>query len=227
MRPVIRRAALLAASFAALGAAGCGFISDPAPTPTPTATPTATATPTRTPTPTPSPTPTATPTATPTPTPIPTPRPPTPTPVPPTPTPVPRPPAPPPGPAYPPPSSGGDVIESCTGWTDIPASRGFKVRVECVQWRWNTLFTITVKTDYFADFDYPIRIRVEVDPPNGFSQTAFGYLYWDGHSREFAWPGDFFTFGDPVTGTYSITVKATNEVSIGFVTVAAGSFTIR
>jgi hypothetical protein len=228
MRPVIRPAALLATAFAALGAAGCGFVGDPAPTPTPTATPTATATPTRTPTPTPTPTSTPTPTATPTRTPTPTPRPPTPTPVPPTPTPVPRPPAPPPGPAYPPPSSGGDVIESCTGWTDIPASRGFKVRVECVQWRWNTLFTITVKTDYFADFDYPIRVEVEVYPPNGgLPGTASGYLYWDGHAREFSWPADFFYRRDSVTGTYSVTVRVSDLTTFPKVTIAAGSFTIR
>jgi len=221
MRPVIRPAALLAAAFAALGAAGCGFISDPAPTPTPTATPTATATPTRTPTPT------ATPTATPTPTPTPTPRPPTPTPVPPTPTPVPRPPAPPPGPAYPPPSSGGDVIESCTGSFELDAAPGFSVTVECARWGWRTLFTITVETDYFANFDYPIDIEVTVDPPNALPDSDSEYLYYDGDSAEFDWPADFLFFGQPVAGRYSITVEASNWRNFSGVTIAAGSFTIR
>ena len=109
----------------------------------------------------------------------------------------------------------------------MPASRGFKVTVECVQWDWNTLFTITVRTDYFADFDYPVRVRVEVDPPNAFSDLDTGYLYYDGDSAEFDWPADFFYLGEPVTGSYGIVVKASNRSTIGWVTIAAGTFTIR
>ena len=213
MRPVIRRAALLAASFAALGAAGCGFVSDPAPTPTPTATPTATATPTRTPrpTPAPSPTPTRTPTRTPTP------RPPA----------LPSLPAPPPGPAFPPRTGGGDAIESCTGSFELDAAPGFSVTVECARWGWRTLFTITVETDYFANFDYPIDIEVTVDPPNALPDSDSEYLYYDGDSAEFDWPADFLFFGQPVAGRYSITVEASNWRNFSGVTIAAGSFTIR
>lgn len=197
---------------AALCAGGCGIVADLEPTPT--ATPTATPTPTPTPTATPTPTPTPRPTATPTPTPYRSPSFPTPW----------QPPTPwrPPG-YFPTPRS--DVVESCTGSFDLRASPGFKVRVECVRWRWNTLFTITVKTDYFADFDYPIIIKVEVDPPNAISDSETEHLHYDGDSVEFDWPADFLYFDDPVVGTYRITVKASDFGDN--LTIASGSFTIR
>lgn len=110
----------------------------------------------------------------------------------------------------------------------MPASPGFEVRVECVRGRWNTLFTITVETDIFADFDYPIIIEVEVDPPNWISDSETEYLYFDGDWVEFDWPADFLYFDDPVVGTYRITVEASDFRDNLFpVTIASGSFTIR
>ncbi|MEJ5221593.1 MAG: hypothetical protein WHT63_06280, partial [Tepidiforma sp.] len=78
-----------------------------------------------------------------------------------------------------------------------------------------------------ADFDYPIEIEVEVDPPNALPDTDWDYLYYDGDSAEFDWPADFFYLRDPVTGRYDITVNAKNSYSYRWVTIAAGSFTIR
>lgn len=215
-----RGASLVLLLAAVLGGAACLPGEAPPPTPTPTPTPTATPTPTPTPTRTPTPTPILR-LRLPTPTPTPTPRPYVPPPpyVPPT-------PWSPPG-YYPPPGSGGDVIESCSGSFKLPASYGFKVTVECASWGSRTLFTIKVKTDYFADFDYPINVKVEVDPPNAPSGSDRGYLYYDGDSVEFDWPPDFLFTRDTVTGRYDITVKAQNFGGYGWVTIAAGSFTIR
>jgi hypothetical protein len=98
--------------------------------------------------------------------------------------------------------------------------------VECARFGRRTLFTITVRTDFFADFEYPIDVRVEVDPPDGLPDRDTGYLYFDGDSLEFDWPRDFFFRGDPVAGSYSVTVEAQNSSTIGYVTVAAGRFTI-
>ena len=99
--------------------------------------------------------------------------------------------------------------------------------VECTRWGWRTLFTITVETDYLADFDYPIDIEVTVDPPNALPDSDSKSLYYDGDSAEFDRPADFVIFGQPVAGRYSITVEATSWRNLISVTIAAGSFTIR
>jgi hypothetical protein len=116
------------------------------------------------------------------------------------------------------------VVESCRGSFDIPSARGFEVKVECARWSSRALFTITVKTKSSADFDYPIKIRVTVDPPNALRSSSFSYL-WYFHT--FDWPADFIFGGDPVTGTYELTVEASNDSTWGWVTIASGPFNIR
>lgn len=234
----------------ACAAAGCLPGDDPSPAASPTATTaastpagaaaTSTSTPTRTPTAPPTASPTATPPAAENPTPKPIPptpteraalpsNPPTATPTiarlptatptlpPPTATPSPtRPPIPPGG------SSGGAPVTRCTGSLRLPAATGFRVDVECASFGWNTLFTVTVKTDFLSDFRYPLRVQVEIAPPRGFADTATGYLLTTGDSAEFAWPADYFFLDDPVAGTYGIRVTIYPNL-----TIAAGTFTIR
>lgn len=238
MRGMCRATSVFVAGLLLLGsAAACrGGSPDPTPTPVPTAIPTRTSTPTPSPTTTPSPTPTPTDTPTPSPTPTETP---TPTPIPPPPTPTPPAQLPPPSPVggipIPPPRSGpiflptptpDDVVEQCTGSVSIPAARPFRVNIRCVPFGLNTIFEIEVQTDYFANLDYPIRVRVTVDPPNGFRGSVTGYLYYDGDRRTFAWPRQFGYFDEPRVGTYGIEVEAAPGVGF-FQTVASGSFTIR
>lgn len=178
--------------------------------------------PTATPTPVP---PTATPTAVvPTPTPtrvvvLPTPAPPTPT--------VTRAPG-----GFPPPfvplvPSGPRVIERCRGSVTLPAAPGFRVSVSCTSSGYRSLFEIRVQTDYFASFEYPVVIKVTVDPPYGFSGTDTGYLYYDGDSEEFIWPRDFSLSAEPVEGTYAIEVHAAEGFGFPSSVVASGSFRIR
>jgi hypothetical protein len=105
--------------------------------------------------------------------------------------------------------------------------RGFDVRVACSGFGGSRLVTITVGTDYFADFAYPIKILVRVDPPDGFGLDQMVYLWRDGDYDTFDWPADFFFPRDPVPGIYRVTVEADNESTIGWKTIASGSFTIR
>jgi hypothetical protein len=221
---------VLLLGFAAACRAGSA---EPTPTPVPTSTPTATPSPTPTATPTPSPTPTPTETPMPTPTPTPTPPPP-----PPTPTPVPQlPPPPPAGGSIPiPPPPGGpfflptptpdDLVERCEGEARIPAAHPFTVEVRCVSFGYRTLFEIEVSTDYFARLDYPVWIRVTVDPPQGLGDSVTGFLFYDGDRRTFAWPREFAYYTEARTGKYDIRVEAAQRAGF-FQTVASGSFTIR
>jgi hypothetical protein len=119
------------------------------------------------------------------------------------------------------------VVESCRGSFDIPSARGFEVKVECARWSSRALFTITVKTEFFADFEYPVRILVRVDPPNGLGDNATAYLWFDGDYYTFDWPADFSFLHDPVTGTYEVTVEASNASTILWVTIASGAFIIQ
>ncbi len=108
----------------------------------------------------------------------------------------------------------------------MDAARGFEVDVACSSFGYRTLFTVTVSTYYFADFDYPLKIRVEVEPPEGFASTAEDTLRNAGRSVEFAWPRDFASLVEPTSGRYLITVSATVLGRRNWVTIAAGAFTI-
>lgn len=131
-----------------------------------------------------------------------------------------------PPPYVPPPSFGPRPIESCYGSTTLPAVRGFRVTVRCTSFGYRSLFEIRVETDYFANFEYPVVIEVTVDPPFGFRGTDTDYLYYDGDSTEFVWPRDFSLTAEPVEGTYSIEVRASEGFRFPSSVVASGSFRI-
>lgn len=90
-----------------------------------------------------------------------------------------------------------------------------------------SLFEAVVSTDYFADVDYPISVRVTIDAPrHGSRRSTSRYLYYDGDRATFAWPLDFYVIGDWYRGTYYVEVEAAPGVFGWSETVAYGSFTI-
>jgi hypothetical protein len=170
--------------------------------------------------PTPRPTPTATPTRTPHADAHPNAA------VPPSSTPV-LPPAPPPGPAFPPPHQRRRrhrILHRVLSSTSLP--RVLRHGLSASRWRWDTLFTITVRLTTSPISTTPSASRSKSTRRTALADRS-GYLYWDGHSGSSPGPPTSFTFGDPVAERYSITVEASNEAQPAGVTVAAGSFTIR
>jgi hypothetical protein len=139
-------------------------------------------------------------------------------------------------------SGSGSRVGWCSGRVTLPTVPGFEAWVECAGALRSALLTITVKTDSFTTFDYPIKIQVVVDPPietggfypgSGYSSYLHkddnvftGSLSYDRDSLRFEWPKRPFGAGRKVTGVYVVTVKASTKTG-DWVTIAAGAVTIQ